>query len=69
MSIQNKKTLEAYQKAAKNYLNNSKIVASTYKKSIEMEVNKITGNPTNIVIKDKDKREQICIVYNDIEIY
>ncbi len=35
MSVQNDKTLEAYQKAAKNYLNNSKIVASTYKKSIE----------------------------------
>ena len=33
MSIQNKKTLEAYQKAAKNYLNSSKIVAEEYKES------------------------------------
>ena len=35
MSVQNDKTLEAYQKAAKNYLNSSKIVASAYKKNAD----------------------------------
>ncbi len=42
---------------------------STYNKSIEMEIEKNTGNPKSIVIKDKDQRKQICIIYNDIEIY
>ncbi len=35
MSIQNRKTLEAYQKAAKNYLNNNKKIKNKYLKSLE----------------------------------
>lgn len=31
MSIQNEKTLEAYQKVAKNYLASTKLATSTYK--------------------------------------
>ena len=33
MSIQNKKTLEAYQKVAKNYLESTKLANSTYKEN------------------------------------
>ena len=50
MSIQNKKTLEAYQKAAKNYLKSSKIVAKEYKESTKEYKKKV-----NLFIKDTFK--------------
>lgn len=33
MSIQNKKTLEAYQKVARNYLESTRLANSTYKEN------------------------------------
>ncbi|MBR4672650.1 MAG: class I SAM-dependent methyltransferase, partial [Bacilli bacterium] len=50
MSIQNKKTLEAYQKAAKNYLESSKIVAKEYKESAKEYKKKV-----NLFIKETFK--------------
>ena len=50
MSIQNKKTLEAYQKAANNYLKSSKIVAKEYKESAKEYKKKV-----NLFIKDTFK--------------
>lgn len=61
---------------SKNYEENGKIIletslennSSTYIKYKKLYVDKETGKPTKLEIKDNTKKTRICIIYNDIEI-
>ena len=64
MSIQNKKTLEAYQKVAKNYLESTRLANSTYKE------NAIRAKKELIAFVDKySELEELSDVTATIKMY